>query len=148
MIEILGNNLKQFFDIVDNPPNDAEITYAGERYEVWEVSDELHKKMCNMSEEEFIELVKSGDFSIIKETQLKDEGWEYNNGYYTNDDYSEDIDDSIFSLETFSIDDIEDIDMSDNTFRLGEDWYPMGIIEKEEHLIEPIKLDIPDYEEL
>lgn len=56
MIEILGNNLKQFFDIVDNPPNDAEITYAGERYEVWEVSDELHKKMCNMSEEEFIEL--------------------------------------------------------------------------------------------
>ena len=56
MIEILGNNLKQFFDIVDNPPNDAEITYAGERYEVWEVSDELHNKMCGMSEEEFIEI--------------------------------------------------------------------------------------------
>ena len=56
MIEILGNNLKQFFDIVDNPPNDAEITYAGERYEVWEVSDELHKKMCDMSEEEFVEM--------------------------------------------------------------------------------------------
>ena len=104
--------------------------------------------MKTYTQEEFIELVKSGDFSIIKETQLKDEGWEYNNGYYTNDDYSEDIDDSIFSLETFSIDDIEDIDMSENTFRLGEDWYPMGIIEKEEHLIEPIKLDIPDYEEL
>ena len=51
MIEILGNNLKQFFDIVDNPPNDAEITYAGEAYEVWEVSDELHKKMCERSEE-------------------------------------------------------------------------------------------------
>ena len=56
MIEILGNNLKQFFDIVDNPPNDAEITYAGNRYEVWEVSDELYKRMCDMSEEEFIEL--------------------------------------------------------------------------------------------
>ena len=56
MIEILGNNLKQFFDIVDNPPKDAEITYAGERYEVWKVSDELHKKMCDMSEEEFVEL--------------------------------------------------------------------------------------------
>ena len=67
--------------------------------------------MKTYTQEEFIELVKSGDFSIIKETQLKDEGWEYNNGYYTNDDYSEDIDDSIFSLETFSIDDIEDIDM-------------------------------------
>ena len=56
MIEILGNNLKQFFDIIDNPPKDAEITYAGERYEVWEVSDELHKKMCDMSEEEFVEM--------------------------------------------------------------------------------------------
>ena len=56
MIEILGNNLKQFFAIVDNPPNDAEITYAGEGYEVGEISDELRNKMCNMSEEEFIEL--------------------------------------------------------------------------------------------
>lgn len=56
MVEILGNNLKKFFDIVDNPPNDADITYAGSRYEVWEVSDELYKKMCDMSEEEFIEL--------------------------------------------------------------------------------------------
>ncbi len=56
MVEILGNNLKKFFDIIDNPPKDAEITYAGNRYEVWEVSDELHNKMCDMSEEEFIEL--------------------------------------------------------------------------------------------
>ena len=108
--------------------------------------------MKTYTQEEFIELVKSGDFSIIKETQLKDEGWEYNNGYYTNDDYSEDIDDSIFSLEMFDIDDVKEIDMSDNTFKLNtgdtEEWFPMGIIEKEEHLIEPIKLDIPDYEEL
>ena len=56
MVEILGNNLKQFFDIVDNPPNDAEITYASGRYEVWEISDELHKRMCDMSEEEFVEI--------------------------------------------------------------------------------------------
>lgn len=56
MKEILGKNLKQFFDVIDNPPNDAEITYAGSRYEVWEVSDELFKKMCNMTEEEFIEM--------------------------------------------------------------------------------------------
>ena len=56
MIEILGKNLKQFFDTIDNPPNDAEITYAGERYEIWEVSDELYKRMCDMSEEEFIEI--------------------------------------------------------------------------------------------
>lgn len=56
MVKILGKNLKQFFDTIDNPPNDAEITYAGDRYEVWEVSDELFKKMCDMSEEEFVEL--------------------------------------------------------------------------------------------
>ena len=55
-MEILGGNLKKFFDTVDNPPNDAEITYADNEYEVWEVSDELHKKMCDMSEEEFVEL--------------------------------------------------------------------------------------------
>lgn len=28
-MEILGNNLKRFFNKVDNPPNDATITYAG-----------------------------------------------------------------------------------------------------------------------
>lgn len=55
-MEILGDNLKKFFDTVDNPPNDAKITYAGNEYEVWEVSDQLHKKMCDMSEEEFVEL--------------------------------------------------------------------------------------------
>lgn len=56
MIEILGKNLNQFFDTIDNPPNDADITYAGDKYEVWKVSDELFKKMCDMSEEEFIKL--------------------------------------------------------------------------------------------
>lgn len=56
MIEILGKNLKKFFDIVDNPPNDAEITYAGNRYEVWEVSDKLFENMCSMTEEEFINI--------------------------------------------------------------------------------------------
>lgn len=60
MVEILGKNLKQFFDTIDTPPNDAEITYAGNRYEVWEVSDELFEKMCNMTEEEFIGIVDDG----------------------------------------------------------------------------------------
>ena len=36
MKEILGKNLKQFFDTIDNPPNNAEITYAGKMYEVWQ----------------------------------------------------------------------------------------------------------------
>lgn len=56
MVEILGSNLKKFFDVIDNPPNEADITYAGNRYEVWEVSDDLFEKMCNMSEEEFVEI--------------------------------------------------------------------------------------------
>ena len=56
MKEILGGNLKRFFDTVDNKYNDAEITYANERYEIWEVSDNLFTLMCNMSEEEFVEL--------------------------------------------------------------------------------------------
>lgn len=55
-MEILGNNLKQFFDTIDKPQNDADITYANNKYEVWEVSNELFKKMCDMTEEKFIEL--------------------------------------------------------------------------------------------
>ena len=51
-MEILGNKLKRFFDKVDNPPNDADISYAGNRYEVWEVSEDLFNKMCDMSEDE------------------------------------------------------------------------------------------------
>ena len=55
-MEILGNKLKRFFDKVDNPPNDADISYAGNRYEVWEVSEDLFNKMCDMSEDEFVKL--------------------------------------------------------------------------------------------
>ena len=54
MKEILGKNLKKFFDVVDSECNDADITYAGDRYEVWKVSDKLFDKICDMSEEEFV----------------------------------------------------------------------------------------------
>lgn len=56
MKEILGGNLKLFFDLMDKNYNQAEITYTGSRYEVWEVSDELFTKMCGMTEEQFVEL--------------------------------------------------------------------------------------------
>lgn len=56
MKEILGNNLKLFFDLMDKNCDLADITYAGNRYEVWEVSDELFIKMCDMTEEQFVEL--------------------------------------------------------------------------------------------
>lgn len=68
MKEILGGNLKRFFDAIAPNYNDADITYAGEMYEVWKVSDELFEKMNNMSEEEFVEL--AGD----------DAFWRYSDG--------------------------------------------------------------------
>lgn len=69
MVEILGCNLKRFFDTVDNPPKDAEIIYAGNgngiNYEVWEVSDELFKVMCNLSENEFTSLAGNDAWSCV-----------------------------------------------------------------------------------
>lgn len=56
MKEILGHDLKRFFDSIDKNCDNADITYAGNRYEVWKVSDELFKKMCDMTEEQFVEL--------------------------------------------------------------------------------------------
>lgn len=50
MPEGLGKNLKEFFDKVDPSYKDAEITYANDRYEVWNTSDELFDRMCNMTE--------------------------------------------------------------------------------------------------
>ena len=45
MKEILGYNLTHFFDIMDNKCKDADITYTGNKYEVWRVSDELFNEM-------------------------------------------------------------------------------------------------------
>ena len=52
MTEILGNNLEQFFNNAIN----GNRTYKGNRYEVWEVSNEVFNTMCNMTEEKFVEL--------------------------------------------------------------------------------------------
>ena len=52
MKEILGDSLEQFFSNSIN----GKRTYKGDRYEVWEVSDETFRVMCDMSEEEFVEL--------------------------------------------------------------------------------------------
>ncbi len=41
--------------------NNAEIKYASDKYEVWEVSDDLYKQMCDMSEEEFYKI--AGDYA-------------------------------------------------------------------------------------
>ena len=62
MKEILGRDLKKFFDAIDPNYIHADITYAGDMYEVWEVSDELFDKMNSMSEEEFVELAGEDAF--------------------------------------------------------------------------------------
>ena len=100
MIEILGDNLKKFFDAIDSEMKNAYITYAGERYEVWKVSDELHKKMCDMSEEEFVELAgedawwrsSTGSVFGVPDTEFKVNGeyllgwnrWEREQDTYSN----------------------------------------------------------------
>lgn len=57
MKEILGNNLEQFFNnsFLNNDIT-RKLTYKGNRYEVWEVSDTAFDVMCDMSEEQFIEM--------------------------------------------------------------------------------------------
>lgn len=57
MKEILAENLQALFD---NSNIDGKCTYKGKRYEVWEVSDDVFEKMCEMTEEEFEELCPSG----------------------------------------------------------------------------------------
>lgn len=52
MVEILGNNLENFF-LNHNSMEVAYRSYKGEQYEVWSVSDEEFKQMCDMTEEEF-----------------------------------------------------------------------------------------------
>lgn len=55
-MEILGGDLKNFFSKLNNSPDEVENTYCGDRFEVWDVSENLYNKMCDMSEEEFLKL--------------------------------------------------------------------------------------------
>ena len=58
MKEILGDSLMHFMiSMTDRKEYERhQRTYNGEQYEVWEVSDDLFEDMCDMSEEEFVEL--------------------------------------------------------------------------------------------
>lgn len=57
MQEILAEDLQEFFD---NTKLDGKQTYKGENYEVWEVSDEVFKLMCDLNEEDFEKLCSGG----------------------------------------------------------------------------------------
>lgn len=73
MKEILGNNLEQLF----NSETNGNRTYKGDRYEVWEITNEMFDIMCDMSEELFIELAgenawwRSADGSVLSVPDTK-----------------------------------------------------------------------------
>ena len=58
MKEILGNHLMNFMiRMSDHKEYERhQRTYKGDRYEVWEVSEDLFKDMCDMTEEMFVDL--------------------------------------------------------------------------------------------
>jgi len=58
MVEILGNHLMNFMiRMSDHKEYERhQRTYKGDRYEVWEVSDNLFKDMCDITEEMFVDL--------------------------------------------------------------------------------------------
>ena len=57
MQEILAKNLQPLFD---NTSLTGKKTYSGELYEIWDVSGEDFKSMCDMSDEEFEKLCPEG----------------------------------------------------------------------------------------
>lgn len=57
MKEILGNNLEQFFFVLDCPKEYGAIcTYKSDRYELWLMEDKIFSMISDISEEEFEKL--------------------------------------------------------------------------------------------
>nr|WP_297940377.1 hypothetical protein [uncultured Lachnoclostridium sp.] len=55
MKEILGNNLEQFFFVLDYPKEYGAVrTYKSNRYEVWLMDDEIFDIISDMSDEKFV----------------------------------------------------------------------------------------------
>lgn len=55
MKEILGNNLEQFFFVLNYPKEYIVVrTYKSNRYEVWLMDDEIFDMISDMSEEDFV----------------------------------------------------------------------------------------------
>lgn len=57
MQEVLAENLQSLFD---NTDLNGICTYKGEWYEVWEISDDDFKKMCDMEEPDFTKVCPDG----------------------------------------------------------------------------------------
>lgn len=52
MIEVIANN---FNEVLNGEHLEGKLTYNGKRYEIWEISDEVHKVLCDMTDEYFEE---------------------------------------------------------------------------------------------
>lgn len=65
-MEILGNNLKRFFDTLDKA-YESEVMYSGKEYEVWDITEDQYKIMCAMTEEGFASI--AGDDSWWRSSQ-------------------------------------------------------------------------------
>lgn len=57
MKEILAQNLQSLFN---NTYLHGECTYKGNKYEVWEVSDEDFETICNMPDDDFMKICPGG----------------------------------------------------------------------------------------
>ena len=67
MKEILGNNLEQFFFVLDYPKEYGAIcTYKSNKYEVWLMDDEIFNMIADISEEEFIKYLGRNHISIFR----------------------------------------------------------------------------------
>ncbi len=104
MKEVLGNNLKIFFDNVDSQHTNTECTYKGDRYEVWSISNEIFERMCSMTEKEFRRLsgrddawmrsadgrshyyFDEGEFTVNGKVMIgwRNKPWQDENKYYNN----------------------------------------------------------------
>ena len=118
------------------------------------------KKVRDLSEQEFIDLIDSGRFRLKTREELKDEGWKLRGSgedLWWEYDGSEAVDiyDKILDLH-FEVRDILEVDIDDHTFKISNNivdnpidyyeslWFPMSMIVRTGIYVDPIVLDIPD----
>lgn len=57
LVEVLGNDLTEFFSKLEvRGSSVVKMTYKGPRYEVWTLSESVFKAICDMTEEQFVNL--------------------------------------------------------------------------------------------
>lgn len=118
------------------------------------------KEVRDLSEQEFLNLIDSGEFRFKTREELKSEGWKLRGseeGLWWDYDESEAVEiyDKILDLH-IKVGDILEVDTDDHTFKISNSiidnpidryesiWFPMSMIVRSGIYIDPIVLDIPD----